>query len=32
LSCDGHWTAKGAKGAAEILEPWLGQIYATAKN
>jgi len=33
LSCDGHWTPKGSKVAAEILEPWLGQLYATpAKN
>src|SRR5215469_5820029 len=30
LSCDGHWTPKGAKTAAEILEPWLKQIYAGA--
>jgi hypothetical protein len=23
LSCDGHWTARGSRVAAEILEPWL---------
>jgi hypothetical protein len=33
LSCDGHWTPKGSKVAAEILEPWLAQLNATpAKN
>jgi hypothetical protein len=33
LSCDGHWTPKGAKTAAEILEPWLSQVDAApAKN
>jgi len=28
LSCDGHWTPKGSKTAAEILEPWLAQLVA----
>jgi hypothetical protein len=33
LSCDGHWTPKGSKVAAEVLEPWLAETYAApAKN
>jgi len=33
LSCDGHWTPKGSKVAAEVLEPWLAQLNLTpAKN
>ncbi len=26
LTCDGHWTAKGAYAAAAVLEPWLHSI------
>jgi hypothetical protein len=25
LSCDGHWSARGNRVAADILEPWLGE-------
>ena len=28
LSCDGHWSPKGSRVAADVLEPWLSQIYA----
>ena len=28
LRCDGHWSPKGSRVAAEVLEPWLRQIDA----
>ena len=31
LSCDGHWTARGSKVAADVLQPWLAQLNMEAK-
>ena len=31
LSCDGHWSAKGNRVAADILEPWLGETKLAGK-
>jgi hypothetical protein len=25
LTCDGHWSARGNRVAANVLEPWLGE-------
>jgi hypothetical protein len=26
--CDGHWSERGSTTVAQILEPWIQQIYA----
>jgi hypothetical protein len=26
--CDGHWSARGNAVAAQVVEPWIQQIYA----
>jgi hypothetical protein len=32
LPCDGHWTARGSRVAAEILEPWLYETKGPASR
>jgi hypothetical protein len=27
--CDGHWSERGNNAVAQILEPWIQQIYAS---